>query len=391
MKRAALLLFLAGAFSCAAVGGASASRHAPVPDFFVPGASAAFLPECSTLRDPKRRACYVRRLLTLVEKSGDPARELPRIDRRVHAAGGFIEGWCHMFMHEVGRVWARRHGVTLENVYRFVPRSNDAGCSAGFGMGMVMHLGRELVARPRAVLDTCDRLPTRFRQYTCVHGAGHALMRGYHGHLATAVDACETLGALAAPDCAQGAYHDYWVSLGGGDGTTRPRNAVSDPRAVCGASRYPRPCWYRYFLERRPSAHVDGSRDLRRVCGALDRLQRAGCLGGASLLIAGRRDPADHARVCTQLAGSDVLSCLRGVNVPAVAKAEWEQFRLLRTCAPLPRVTRYGCYVWFGRTLAIVTDGAFGASRCRSLQLPSARSACAAGARLVNLPLRTFS
>jgi hypothetical protein len=326
-----------------------------------------------------------------VEEAGDPARELPRIDRRVHANGGFVEVWCHMFMHEVGRNWARRHGVTLENVYRYVPRSNDPGCSAGFGMGLVMHLGGALVRQPRVVVTTCGRLPTRFRGYTCVHGAGHAFMRGFHGELASAVESCKTLGPRFAPDCAQGAYHDYWISLGGGDGTARPKNAVTDPRALCGGAAYPLPCWYRFFLERRPSASVDGADDLRRLCGALERLQRSGCLAGASLLIATRRDPADHARTCTELSGNDVMSCLRGVNVPALAKAEWEQLRLIRVCASLPRATRYGCYVWFGRTLTIVTDGRFGRSGCARLELPVARSACAAGARLIALPLRTFS
>lgn len=392
MKKAASLLFLVGAFACIGAGGASGGTVQPVPDFLIPGSTkSSLLPECAALPDPGRRTCYIRGLLSMVEGAGNPARELPRIDRRVHANGGFLEAWCHMFMHEVGRTWARRQGVTLENVYRFVPRSNDAGCSAGFGMGLVMHLGGELVARPRVVLRTCSRLPTRFREYTCVHGSGHALMRGFHGDVKMSVEACETLGARSAPDCAQGAYHDYWISLGGGDGTKRPRNAVTDPRSLCGSSPYPVPCWYRYFLERRPSARVDGSADLRRLCGRLQRLQRSGCLASASLLMATRRDPSDHAATCTELSGHDVMSCLRGVNVPGLAKTEWEQFRLLSTCARLPRATRYGCYVWFGRTLTIVTDGRFGRSGCRRLQTPVARFACAAGARRVDQPLRTFS
>ena len=93
-------------------------------------------------------------------------------------------------MHVVGRSWARRHQITLENMFRHVPRSNDPGCSAGFGMGMVIYLGTKLVLDPRSVVPTCTRLPTRFREYTCIHGTGHALMRGYHGQLAGAVLAC---------------------------------------------------------------------------------------------------------------------------------------------------------------------------------------------------------
>ena len=36
-----------------------------------------------------------------------------------------------------------------------------------------------------------------------------------------------------------------------------------------------------------------------------------------------------------------------------------EQLRLIRTCRKLPTTTRWGCYAWFGRTLAVVTDGKF--------------------------------
>ena len=94
-----------------------------------------------------------------LERSGDPARGLPRIDRKVHRTGGYLEAACHSLMHVVGRNWARRHRITLENIFRHVPRSNDPGCSAGFGMGMVIYLGTKLVLNPRSVVPTCTRLP----------------------------------------------------------------------------------------------------------------------------------------------------------------------------------------------------------------------------------------
>ena len=292
-----------------------------------------FLPQCSDLRDPKRSRCYVRGLLAVIERSGDPAHELPRIDGRVHTNGGFLESNCHMLMHQVGRMWATRHGVTLENVFRYVPKSNDPGCSAGFGMGLVIHLGTQIVLKPRSVLPSCTRLPTRFREYTCIHGSGHALMRGYHGQLTGAVRACDTLGKRFAPDCAQGAFHDYWISLSGGDGTKQQDGADTDPRSVCGSHSYPRPCWYRFFWERMPDASVETSKDFLDLCRGLEGLQRAGCIGGASLLVAGRRGPVEHAQLCATLSGSDTLDCLRGINVPAVAGSQWEQLGLIRTCS----------------------------------------------------------
>ena len=194
-------------------------------------------------------------------------------------------------MHEVGRTWARRHGVTLETMFRYVPKSNDPGCSAGFGMGMVMHLGTQLILEPRKVIPSCLQLPTRFREYTCFHGSGHAFMRGYHGQLASAVIACKSLGARFTPDCAQGAFHDYWISLSGGDGTERPKGADTNPRSVCASYAFPRPCWYRFFWERKQSASVADEGDLRRLCRGVAGAQRAGCIGGASLLLARGGDP----------------------------------------------------------------------------------------------------
>lgn len=362
-----------------------------VPDAPIAGNTSGFLSECLSLSDTRMARCYVRGLLAAVEESGDPAREVPAIDRKVHTAGGFLEAGCHSLMHEVGRTWARRHDVTIENLYNFVPRSNDPGCSAGFGMGLTMYLGPELIVNPRHVLQTCSRLPTRFREYTCVHGSGHAFMRGFHSQLRDAVSACNELGLVNAPDCAQGAFHDYWISLGGSDGTTPPENADTSPESVCAGYTYKRPCWYRYFWEREPSTRVYKQLDIVGLCDGYEGLQRAGCVSGASLLVSRERDPVDHARVCTELEGTDTYNCLRGVNVPALAGRIFEQLRLIRTCGDLPTTTRWGCYAWFGRTLAVLTDGSFRGSGCAQLEPEHARVSCAAGGARLGRPLRTFS
>lgn len=391
-RRSAVLLAVWAIAGAWALVGAAPDGHSgtPVPDFPISSTN-FFLRECASLKGPKRQACYVRGLLEIIEKSGDPAKELPQIDHTVHANGGWLESNCHILMHEVGRQWARRHGVTLETLYRYVPRSNDPGCSGGFGMGMVIYLGTELVVAPRSVIPICTAVPTRFREYTCLHGSGHAFMRGYHGALSSAVSACTSLGSRLAPDCAQGAFHDYWISLSGGDGTKRPVGADTDPASVCGKYAYPRPCWYRYFWERRQSARVWDESDVSRLCRATREMQRAGCIGGASLLMARERDPADHARTCGRLFRRDTLDCLRGVNVPVVARDRFEQLKLLRTCTALPRSTRNGCYSWFGRTLNVVTDGTFERAGCPRLRTLDARASCKAGARRIDEPLGTFS
>jgi hypothetical protein len=331
--------------------------------------------------------CYVRLLREDIERSRDPARELPRIDRRVHALGGPVAASCHVLMHQVGRDFARAHRLTLATLQRYVPRSNDPNCSAGFGMGLVMYLGPQILRSGGApAAETCRRLPTRYRAYTCVHGLGHALMRAYHGSLGQAVRSCRSLSAIDAADCAQGAFHDYWISARGGDGTARPRQGVASPRVVCdGRLTYVRPCWYRYFLEQPVVRPIRTPAELVSFCPRLAPLQRYGCISAAALTISS--NPFDQMTICAGLSARDAEACVRGVPSQALAAEPVRQLQLVRSCVRLPLAARGDCYEWLGRTLAVVTNGSF---RCSGLAA-SARSDCVAGTRRSDDALVTFS
>ncbi len=193
-------------------------------------ANGSFAPECTDVRPLTAKGrCYAKALLAAVEASGDPAREVPRLDAQTRAAGGFVAAACHVLMHSVGRTYTRRHRVTLATLQRYLPRSNDSGCSAGFGHGLIMALGPQIMrAGPEGALKTCLQLATRVRQYTCVHGLGHAYMRMFSDDLKYALPRFRALGPAAAPDCAQGAFHDYWISRSGG--TARRRRLGRVPR-----------------------------------------------------------------------------------------------------------------------------------------------------------------
>jgi hypothetical protein len=333
--------------------------------------------------------CYVRLLREDIEASGNPARELPRIDRRVVAVGGPVEASCHVLMHQVGREFAQDKRLTLASLQRYVPRSNNPNCSAGFGMGLVMYLGPEILrSGGKAAVRACAQLPTRYRSYTCVHGLGHALLRAYHGDIAQAVRSCRALQHAFAADCAQGVFHDYWISLRGADGTTRPRGAIS-PRVLCdGRLTYVRPCWYRYFIEQPVSLPVRNGADLRRSCRGLHAIERFGCISAAALTISS--NPFEQIRVCAQLHGEDAAACVRGVPDQALAGDPAGQLRLIRDCARVDRAARRGCYQWLGRTLAVVTNGTFRERGCTKLD-PVARDACVTGSLKMNDALVTFS
>ena len=350
------------------------------------GASAApakpWLWQCTQIHNVEvQYRCYTRLLRQDIESSGNPARELPRIDRRVAQVGGPLEAGCHVLMHQVGREFARDHKVTLSTLQHYIPRSNDPNCSAGFGMGMVMYLGPQILrSGGTAGAAACARLPTRYREYTCIHGLGHALMRAYHGALGEAVAACRKLRPRYAPDCAQGVFHDYWISLRGADGTMRPRKLLGSPRAICdGRFTYVRPCWYRYFLEQAGGVPIRNAADLRRTCRGLNRLERGACISAATLAISG--DPFEQMRVCVRMSAFDAAACVRGVADQALAGKPGRQLALIRMCRS------NDCYRWIGRTLAVVTDGQF---RCDALA-GRGRAACTSGARDLRAALVTFS
>jgi hypothetical protein len=330
--------------------------------------------------------CYERLLLEDIDRSGNPAVELPRIDVRAKRVGGALEANCHMYMHVVGRAWAREHHLTLDRLQSVVPRSNDPGCSAGFGMGLVMGLGPQIIKTGgRSALRTCDSLPTRMRQFTCIHSLGHALMRGYHETLYLAVVACRRLGPRAAPDCAQGAFHDYWIALRGADESTVPMHAVQSPRRLCAQPDYRGyavQCWYRYWIEQVPGPYILNAADLLRLCRGLAGDMRIGCIAGAAKDV--NESPVAQARLCTHLNAADALACLRGVGNQAYEGQPQREHALFAICRRMAAAARAGCAAWLGRTFNVLENGRF---RCAA----PLRAACAAGARRWREPLVTFA
>jgi hypothetical protein len=371
---AALVIVLVGT---AAAGAAAAGTASPRP----------WLWQCEQIGlQTAKDTCYERLLLEDIDRSGDPARELPRIDRRAKAAGTSLYANCHLYMHTVGRAWARQHHLTLDGLQAVVPRSNDPGCSAGFGMGLVMGLGPQIIETGgRSALRTCDKLPTRMREFTCVHSLGHALMRGYHESLFLAVNACRKLGPAAGPDCAQGAFHDYWIALRGADESTVPLHAVASPRKLCAEAdfrRYAVQCWYRYWVEQVPGPYVQTARDVLRLCRGLGGAMRFGCIAGAAKDV--NDSPAAQARLCTRMVARDGLACLRGVGNQADVGEPKKEHALFGVCRAMATGARAGCAAWFGRTFNVLENGRF---RCSG----SMRAACLDGAHRWREPLVTFA
>jgi hypothetical protein len=259
-------------------------------------------------------------------------------------------------------------------------------------MGMVLTLGPQIgQLGPEGAIKLCMKAPTRYRSYTCVHTLGHAYMRLYHEQLPFAIQACRALPASQAPDCAQGAYHDYWLSIAGRDATTKQRHGIHSARILCGRAipTFVRPCWYRYFLEIPPTTVPIDAAGVRSLCTGLKGRQRAGCIAAATLITS--PDPFIQIRICNRLHGADTISCLYGMNVQNVLTSRGsKRVKLIERCATLRLSAQGACYEWLGTTLSVVTNGRFRTLACPFIA-PSGRNACLAGAKRMNRALVTFS
>jgi hypothetical protein len=350
---------------------------------------------CRGLAEDAAHACYTREFHAMVAGRDDPRPAVAAIADAAWQEGGFLLSNCHGLMHTVGRTYARDAGVTLANLMEYLPKSNDPGCSAGFAHGLVTAVAPQIDLRePRAAATVCASAGTRYQRYSCTHGFGHAFMRIHDDRLAPALELCRALGPQAAPDCAQGAYHDYWFAVVGADDATLPENAVTDPWALCGAqpAEFVRPCWYRAFVDNRPAGLVVASpSDVDDLCAGLKGLQREACVTAASVI--GPPDPAEQLELCARLGSApDAASCVRGTKVQNLLGSPTADFvDLIRRCERFARSARAACYRWLGKTLAVVTDGEFERAGCPELPAVDARRNCVAGARTMEDALVTFS
>jgi hypothetical protein len=349
---------------------------------------------CRDFADDDARACYSREFLAMVDGVEDPRPAVERITEAARSEGGFLLENCHVVMHTVGRTYAGDGDVTLGTLMDYLPADNDPGCPAGFAHGLVTGVAPDIdPSEPREAASACDGAGTRYQRYSCVHGFGHAFMRLYEDQLEPALKLCTALGP-EAPDCAQGAYHDYWFAVVGADDATLAGEALTDPYRLCETQpeAYVRPCWYRAFLENRPAGfRVETPADITDLCDGLAGLQRGGCVTAASVI--GPPDPAEQLEICRRLRNpSDAANCVRGTKVPNLQDAPAEtHVRLVGGCERFAPAVRGACYRWLGKTLSVLTDGEFGRTGCPQLAGARARRECEAGARSMDEALVTFS
>jgi hypothetical protein len=350
---------------------------------------------CDGMDDDARRACVAEEFSALVEGRDDPRPAVERIAATAWSEGGFLLENCHVVMHTVGRTYARDAGVTLASLMDYLPQDNDPGCSAGFAHGLVTGVAPDIdPSAPREAAAACADAGTRYQRYSCVHGFGHAFMRLYDDQLEPALELCTALGPDTAPDCAQGAYHDYWFAAVGADDARLARGGEKDPWRLCASQpeEYVRPCWYRALLENRTEGFtVETAADLEGLCDGLEGLQREGCITAASVI--GPPDPAEQLQLCATLADPvDAANCVRGTKAQNMLDAPAaEHVRLIDGCERFGQRARAACYRWLGKILAVLTDGSFLRAGCPKVATPEGRRQCEEGARTIEDALVTFS
>ena len=350
--------------------------------------------DCSELADDAARDCYRDEFEARVAEAEDPLAEVEEITEESRAEGGFLLSNCHGIMHSVGRAYVAANDVTPASLMDHLPRSNDPGCPAGFAHGVVTAVAPKLdLSDPRGSAAVCGEAETRYQRYSCVHGFGHAFMRVNDDELEPALELCRALGP-PAPDCAQGAFHDYWFAVSGLDDAERPANPETDPATLCAdqPDEFVRPCWYRAFVDRRPEGvAIESWADIDGLCTGLEGVQREACITAGSVI--GPADPRVQIPLCRGFQGREAVACVRGVKAQNLLGQPPEVLlETIERCGLFAEEsTARACYRWLGKTLAVVTDGAFAEEGCPSLGDPATRRACAAGARSLDEPLVTFS
>ena len=263
-------------------------------------------------------------------------------------------------MHTVAREYALRTKLTLAKLMDSLPRTNDPGCSAGYAHGLVTAVAPEIEkAGPATANKLCATSETRYQRYSCTHGFGHAFMRLNKDNISPSLTMCQQLGSGAAPDCAQGVYHDYWFAVNGIDDTAKPENAVTDPRELCGAqpAEFVRPCWYRAFVETAQGTRTESAEQIEEACAGLTGLQRAACVTGS--IVIGPPDPKNQLAVCAGLSDDqDIAACIRGTKVQnLIGYAPELTVELIKECKQFKGAMSLTCYRWLGKTLGVVSDG----------------------------------
>ena len=209
-----------------------------------------------------------------------------------------------------GAEWAKEHHLTLDGLQKVVPRSNDPGCSAGFGMGLVMGLGPQIIATGgKSALKTCEKLPTRLR---AVHLRAQPRPCAHARRPRDDLPRSATRARSSARATRRTARRVRSTTTGSRSAarTRRRRRSHAVRLAAAGSATSTRTtrsqCWYRYWIEQ--AARARDPERAARPAPALPRAspgaQRAGCIAGAvegRLRHAGRRRRA----LCASLSAAD--------------------------------------------------------------------------------------
>jgi hypothetical protein len=332
--------------------------------------------------------CLIDSLSALVEQPNGVEKAV----KTAYEQKGFLLANCHGMMHTVAREYVARHHVTLDKLMDYLPRSNDPACAAGFAHGLVTGVAPQIErAGGASAAAVCGKSSSRMQRYSCIHGFGHAFMRLNKDNLGPSLVMCKALGESAAPDCAQGAYHDYWFAAKGIDDA--PSQPALSPRELCASQprEFVRPCWYRAFLESPTKVPpVAAPEDIDALCDGLIGLQRQGCVTGA--MVIGPPDPRAQLNICTGVGLRDALSCIRGTKVTNLLAYDPDIYPILiGDCEHFPSGVQLGCDWWLGKALGVLTDGKFLKTGCPQLATAAGRKACTEGVESMDGPLVTFS
>lgn len=252
-------------------------------------------------------------LLALVESNNpkvaiDTLREKSHNNVKLYAV-------CHDLVHEIGRASYRKY-----NDIKITTSYQNEFCNSGYLHGVFEEYFSKSELSTTTVKGICSEVKNIFEMWQCNHGIGHGLMYKTGGHLATSLDACNTLleSPMAADMCQNAVYMELFnneVLL-----NELPFIESQDPFKTCRESTYEKNNCHLYASTYFVKNHDWSFNMAMDMCMNLDDKAKISCIKGtvgeasrniynleSAFALCDRFEPGKLLTECTNMASSIIV------------------------------------------------------------------------------------
>ncbi len=281
------------------------------------------------------------------------------MDKLIQDSGNGSNVDCHQEAHQVGRAAFELFGSTVFKHSYF-------NCHSGFIHGAMESFLKQKgnQSLEQDIVALCNKLPTNFSNFECLHGIGHGVMAYVNYDMPEALKTCKNLAnGFARSSCYGGVFmENILVSEGKGVTPGHTTHWVnSDPHFPCNGVDQDGAIQYECYMMQTSRMLDIGNNDFKYVnqeCQKAPQSLRDVCFKSMGRDIAGKTLRGPHKIIIQcQLAQSEFFDdCINGaLNVVIDFWGEKLQGQAGQLCTILPENNKNVCY----QTLAARIPGIF--------------------------------